>query len=120
VRSWILVVALGSWLGCTLQSETPVSKLDSKIWKDPAQFDQEPFPRRTMADTLVGDRALQGKTRAEVIELLGEPTETEYFGDWDVVYWLGPQRGFLAMDSEWLVIRLDESGHVSETKIKTD
>lgn len=120
MRPWILVVALGSWLGCSSQSEAPVSKFDSKSWKDPAQFDQEPFPRRTMADDLVGDRALQGKTRAEVIELLGEPTQTEYFRDWDVVYWLGPQRGFLAMDSEWLVIRLDESGRVREAKITTD
>lgn len=120
MRSWILAVALGSSLGCTSKSEPPVSTFDSKTWKDLEQTNQAPYVRRPMADELLEQRALHGKTRAEVLDMLGEPTESEYFADWDVVYWLGPQRGFMAIDSEWLVIRFDESGRVSEAKIATD
>ena len=120
VRPWILAVALGASLGCTSTSEPPVSTFDSNAWKDLEKTNQEPYARRTMADELVDRHVLQGKSRPEVIEMLGEPTETEYFADWDVVYWLGPQRGFFAVDSEWLVIRFDESGRVSEAKVTTD
>lgn len=93
---------------------------DSKTWQDQEQINDKPYPRRGMADSLLKERALHGKTREEVERLLGEPTNTEYFADYDVVYWLGPQRGFLALDSEWLVIRFDDSNRVTEYEIKTD
>jgi hypothetical protein len=120
VRPWILAIALGALLGCTPKSEPPVSTFDSKTWKDPELINQDPYPRRDMADELVGRRTLVGKSRAEVLEMLGEAPKSEYFTDWDVVYWLGPQRGFVAVDSEWLVIRFDESDRVTEAKITTD
>ncbi len=66
-----------------------------------------------MMDELQGQHALKGLTRQEVIELLGEPTPTEYFSDWDIVYVLGPTPIF-PIDFEWLIIRLDENGRVSE------
>ena len=47
-----------------------------------------------MADRLIADRTLIGKTRAKVVEMLGEPSETPNFADWDMVYWLGPVQVF--------------------------
>jgi len=116
------LVALGSWVGCTPKTEPPPmsSTFDSTAWKDLEQIQREPYARRTMADELTSHRGLDGKSRAEVRELLGEPTETEYFSDWDLVYWLGPQRGFIAVDSEWLVIRFDDSDQVAEYTVKSD
>ena len=35
-----------------------------------------------------------------------EPRSTEYFRDWSLVYNLGRERGFMAIDSEWLVVRI--------------
>jgi hypothetical protein len=118
----VLAITFGSWLGCTstTTTEPPVNAFDSKTWKDLEQTNREPYPRRAMADELVGQRALHGKTRAEVIEMLGEPTETQYFADYGAVYWVGPQRGFMAIDSEWLAIRFDDSERVIETKLTTD
>ena len=52
--------------------------------------------------------------------MLGEPPETEYFRDWDLVYWLGPERGFMSIDSEWLVLRLHENGRAAECRIVRD
>ena len=46
--------------------------------------------------------------------MLGEPPKTNYFSDWDVVYWLGPERGLAGIDSEWLIVRIGEDGRVAE------
>ncbi len=37
-----------------------------------------------------------------------------------MVYWLGPERGLIRIDSEWLVLRLDEGGVVREFRIVRD
>ena len=76
--------------------------------------------RQQMADRLIAHRVLIGKTRAEVVEMLGPPRRTTYFNDWDLVYRLGDERGFISMDSEWLLVRLDESLRVSEACIGRD
>ena len=52
--------------------------------------------------------------------MLGEPPHTGYFKDWDLVYWLGRERGFISIDSEWLVVRLDPKGWVREYRIVRD
>ncbi|MBD2000571.1 hypothetical protein H6G00_28870 [Leptolyngbya sp. FACHB-541] len=63
---------------------------------------------------------MAGKSRPEVVALLGEPDKTNYFQDYDLVYWLGPERGLMRIDSEWLVLRLDAEGRVSEHQLVTD
>jgi hypothetical protein len=73
-----------------------------------------------MADRLVARRVLIGKTRAEVIELLCEPPPTTYFRDRSMVYWLGPERGFISVDSEWLVLQLAVDGRVVDSRIVRD
>jgi hypothetical protein len=61
-----------------------------------------------MVDDLLKNHPLRGMTREEVTSLLGPKTETEYFREWDLVYYLGPGRyGNAIGDSEWLVIRFD-------------
>jgi hypothetical protein len=96
----------------------PGRAFDPVAWQDEAQVRQE--VRLGMADRLVAQGTLHGKTRTEVVEMLGEPPLTEYFRDWDLVYWLGPERGFIRIDSEWLVIRLSPDGRVSEYRIVRD
>ncbi len=73
-----------------------------------------------MADRLVAQRTLRGKTRVEVVALLGEPPPTEYFRNWDLVYWLGPERALFSIDCEWLVFRLDQTGRVADYRIVRD
>jgi outer membrane protein assembly factor BamE (lipoprotein component of BamABCDE complex) len=76
--------------------------------------------RLRMADRLIARQMLLGKTRGQVVEMLGEPTSTAYFRDWDMVYWLGPERGFFRIDSEWLVLKLGANGRVVENRIVRD
>lgn len=91
---------------------------DPAAWKDETQVKEG--VRVAMADRVVARRMLSGKTRPEVIALLGEPPRTGYFSDWDLVYWLGPERGFMSIDSEWLVVRFDANERVSEYRIVRD
>lgn len=42
------------------------------------------------------------------MELLGDETNTDYFKEVNnIVYYLGDERGFISIDSEWLVIMFD-------------
>jgi outer membrane protein assembly factor BamE (lipoprotein component of BamABCDE complex) len=72
-----------------------------------------------MADDLVRTRRLDGMTRAQVIALLGEPPKTPYFKDYDLVYLLGPERGSLRIDSEWLVVKFGRDGR-ADARIARD
>ena len=63
---------------------------------------------------------LVGMSQQQVSSLLGPADDTDYFRNWDMVYWLGPERGFLSIDSEWLVLRLDEQKRVNDFAIVRD
>ena len=52
--------------------------------------------------------------------MLGPPTQTDYFADRDMVYALGIERGFFAVDSEWLSLDLSEQGICMAAEIVTD
>ena len=73
-----------------------------------------------MADWLVSSHGLPGKNRSELVAMLGAPPETGYFRDWDLVYPLGAERGLFSIDSEWLVVRLDQSGDAIDARVVTD
>ena len=76
--------------------------------------------RGCMVDDLRRRHSLRGRTRAEVVALLGEPRRTGYFDEYDLVYWLGPERSAISIDSEWLAIRLDKAGRVTKHELLTD
>jgi hypothetical protein len=73
-----------------------------------------------MADDPVNSQRLVGLTRQEVVTLLGEPPKTEYFKEFDLVYYLGPERGFMGVDSEWLVLKLGPDGRAQRATIAHD
>lgn len=89
-------------------------------WQDTALAYGPPYIRQQMLDDLLDEHRLAGRSRADVVRLLGEPLRTGYFRDWDLVYWLGPERGLMSVDSEWLVLRLDQEDRVMEYRVVTD
>ena len=96
------------------------TSFNSSAWQDSARvFSQDPVRIRMVGD-LLKRHSLDEMTRAEVVALLGEPDDTPYFRDWDMVYWLGPERGLISIDSEWLVLRLDEHQQVVGHRVVTD
>lgn len=89
---------------------------DAAEWK----AGQENDIRIRMVDSLLHNYELRGKTRAEILALLGKPDNTGYFREYDLVYRLGAERGFISIDSEWLVFRLDTNDTVKECTIARD
>lgn len=77
-----------------------------------------------MADYLIEKDILIDKSREEVLSLLGEPelenvqwSLDDYFG---VIYHLGPERGWVSVDSEWLGIRFNANGQVTDYTLLRD
>ena len=90
---------------------------------DPSRWKNSATPasvRLRMADDLVENKKLIGLTRQEVVARLGGPPKTEYFENFDLVYYLGPERGFMSIDSEWLVVKFGPDGRVERAAIAND
>lgn len=74
-----------------------------------------------LVDHLLEKYELEGMAKDDVNALLGNPTTTEYFKeDENYVYYLGPERGPIRIDSEWLVISFNEKDIVERYEVKTD
>jgi hypothetical protein len=91
----------------------PGREFDPAVWKDETQIQEG--VRVAMADRLLARGTLLGKTRQEVVELLGKPTPTGDFREWDMVYWLG----YMSIDEWSLVLRLSD-GRVCECRTIPD
>ena len=92
-------------------------KFNSEQWKNADAVDNG--IRIKMVDDLIHHDKLAGMTREQIILLLGEPASHGYFEEYDLVYWLGPERGFISIDSEWLCINL-KNGIVGKYKVCRD
>ena len=116
-------VFLGGWLGWESAKEVASRRrFDQEAWW---RAGYSPTPgaepvRLRMVDDLLARRLIDGKTRAEVIALLGPPPETSYFRQYDLVYWLGPERSIFGIDSEWLGIRFGVDGRVKDVRLLRD
>lgn len=95
---------------------SPSGTFDGDRWKN---ADLATRDRAEMVATLLDQHPLIGLPRSEIIELLGEPTPTDKWPDWDMVYVLGPTE-YMPIDHEWLVINLDEAGRVSDYDVTVD
>ena len=95
-------------------------RFDARVWQDAVISARSPYPRRQMADDLLRRGLLKGLTADSLVRLLGPKPKTDYFASWDFVYWLGPERGFISIDSEWLVVDLGTDGKVARAEIVTD
>jgi hypothetical protein len=93
---------------------------DSPGWKTAVAPDASHNSiRLRMADSFLATQQPVGKSRDQIVQLLGEPDDTPYFREYDMVYYLGPERGPFPVDSEWLVLNLSD-GVVSEAKLARD
>jgi hypothetical protein len=73
-----------------------------------------------MCRDIIAKKFLLGKTKAEIVDLLGQPDNYPFREPWGFNYWVGLQRGPMKMDSAWLAIRFDDTHHAVEVKMKQD
>ena len=77
--------------------------------------------RTFMIDNLLKNHPLEGKTQQEIIAMLGDNIEMNYFQDENnIVYYLGDERGLISVDSEWLIIHIDDNEVVDKVEVVTD
>ena len=94
---------------------------DPVVWKRSLADENPDDPvRLRMVDDLLRRHRLIGQNRNDVLTLLGSPPKTQYFGQYDLVYWLGPERGVFSIDSEWLAIHFDGRDHVDKADVVRD
>ena len=118
-------MALAPWLGLLglVAKDSALEyagreSFDARAWRDPQQVEQG--VRLRMVDDLLARDLLAGLSREQLAELLGEPAPSAGFAGWDQAYWLGRERGFISIDSEWLVLRYDAHGMLSEASLTRD
>ena len=122
-RSWLLRISVSLCLGLLLLYLVRAAPLPFvSTWWGPegAEWYDPWYRRHRMADWMLITGRFAGASRMEIVGLLGEPPEHGYFRGYDLVYQLGSERGFFSIDSEWLAIRLDSAGVVSEVTIVRD
>lgn len=124
-RSWIWIVSLLVFLVLLLVFAVVLpagEPFDSNTWKQAqaGQDDASIETRFQMAESVVASGLLLGKSRSEVIALLGNSPDSGYFKG-SLAYELGPQRSsYFAIDSDWLVIQFDGDDQVVEVRIRSD
>jgi hypothetical protein len=119
-----LVIALGQVIPNPLPSGSDQLKFDTSLWIRPESsrfVERDITPRQKMLGDAVA--ALPWKTKPEIEALLGPSLETPYFASTgrDMIYVLGPERSsYFRIDSEWLLIWLDENGRFHRYTIASD
>ena len=114
-------VILFVWLmfGGSVVSILHSQKFDAKTWRDQEKVEHDAMwpPRLCMVDNLMSSGKLKGLTQSQVVQLLGQPHDKSFpFGarNCDIHYHLGPERGFIRMDDEWLFITFGDSDTVNK------
>tara|TARA_B100000959_G_C14780641_1_gene541368 strand:+ start:463 stop:855 length:393 start_codon:yes stop_codon:yes gene_type:complete len=120
----ILLVLVGlAFFSITVLFDDGVDQInfDSDVWKNtPAEFSLE-STRLKMVDDFLDKYFIVGMFRDEVISLIGEPDQTEYFKSYEMVYMLGQETdSYFAIDSQWLVLDLNDSERVVSYNIVSD
>jgi hypothetical protein len=121
VGSYILGIALFLFVlfgTPVVQDYASRTSFDSARWKAENRRGAEGI-RVRMVDDLLRRHRLVGMSCAQLEDLLGVPPPSDFFRDYDYVYWLGPERGAFSIDSEWLVVRCGQAG-VASAEVVTD
>ena len=100
-------------------------KFDADAWRKDDRGMQDPLwpPRLCMVDDLMHGDRLIGLASNEVVDLLGPPHPKSFpagAAHCDIHYFLGPERGFIRIDSEWLFLKLGPDGKVDRQWLYRD
>ena len=114
------VVAVVGWFlfGHSIRERLSRQRFDPVAWQGQKSLTND--VRIRMVDDLLRRHSFRDMTREQVTAIVGEPDKTEYFRGWDLVYWLGPERGWMRIDSEWLVFRFDGQKKITDYRIVKD
>ena len=116
---WILLIAF--FMGPPALEYLGRHDFDAAAWRsavEPPSGIGRSEIRIKMVDDLIASGILDGMYRKEVEALLG-PDDGRGGGGAER-YWLGPERGFISIDGEWLSIRYFDNDRVKDYRLITD
>jgi hypothetical protein len=115
--AFVILLIRGGWM----QSVQP-RPFDRAEWLDVGWKDRFAIhpARQEMVDDLLETKLKVGMSMSEVHWLIGPPDKHPYFKPGDWTYELGLERGFIAVDNEWLAIDFDELGRIRRAELETD
>lgn len=94
-------------LGPSIENQIRSRPFQSAGWRANDDTSDVMWPTRLrMVDDLLERELLAGLSRDSVVRMLGPADSSTIWKEWDMTYYLGPERGFLSIDSETLAIRL--------------
>lgn len=125
VAAMVLCVAGWAFRESSLTDIFRRQKFVALAWRNQQaeQYDELWPPRLCMVNDLISSGILDGMPLPELIRLLGPPDDQKFPFANDqkhVRYYLGPERGFFRIDSEWLFISLDGEERVQRYWIYRD
>jgi len=112
VQYGVLIFGAIILIGLVLKGNISHEKFDSKKWKNWTETESELSLRWDMMNSLRNNHELTGKTRTQIIELLGKPdSETKM----DFRYYLGMSKHGINTGS--LTIKFNENGIVTDFSV---
>ncbi|SBT18472.1 hypothetical protein MGA5115_02603 [Marinomonas gallaica] len=94
-------------------------KFNYEKWNDRSLVYSEPYIRSQMVKDVLNNILEDDLTTDMVIKKLGPQSESDYFSDYQLRYWLGPENGLVSIDSSWLVIKI-KNERVEKYEVVTD
>lgn len=97
------------------------NEFDSQKWLAAINEIEIPTTRQRMIDDIRKNVLTLDITAEEIEAIFGKSDTDSKYQSYDFVYYLGPERdSYIAIDSDWLCIMLDEHGHFAQADIRTD
>ena len=115
---------LASMIPSSLPTGSYDKEFDRTAWLDSKSADYvdgDVTPRQKMLADLI--KKLPGKNRSEIENMLGPSLDSSYFKSTgrSLIYITGPERdSFFGIDSEWLLIWVDEDGLYQRHMVTAD
>ncbi len=114
----ILIVAAVNAIVIGYYRWTFSKPFDQSQWLEGINDTNTPTVRKRMLRDIRRTVLRPDISREEIIQQLGDSDTDEYFRGYGLVYWVGPDSSYI--DSEWLVITLDEDGKFVQSAIMSD
>lgn len=86
---------------------------DAKVWQ------AEPLQRYEMADDIIESQILSGKTKREIIEILGQPDSKSNAEKEGFIYKIGDPPSFFSSQKEYLLI-IFKNEHVEKVTLAVE
>lgn len=119
-----LTAAIDKGLARGLPTGSYVRSFDPGVWQAETSS-RNSDGDITLRQKMLGDvvrHVLPGRTRDQIEKALGPSLDTPYFRESGrtLIYVTGPERNFISIDSEWLLIWVDKQGRFAKYEVRTD